>query len=37
MSDVASSPYFGGACVLTISYPDVAPGDRVKGRLTRHP
>jgi len=29
----ASSPYFDEERVLTISYPDVAPGDRVKGRL----
>src|SRR5262249_4696006 len=29
----ASSPYFDEERVLTISYPDVALGDRVKGRL----
>ena len=29
----SSSPYFDEERILTISYPDVAPGDRVKGRL----
>jgi TPR repeat protein/transglutaminase-like putative cysteine protease len=28
-----SSPYFDEERILTIAYPDVAPGDRVKGRL----
>jgi hypothetical protein len=27
------SPYFDESRIVTISYPDVAPGDRVKGRL----
>ena len=28
-----SSPYFDESRIVTISYPDVAPGDRVRGRL----
>lgn len=28
-----SSPYFDEEHILTIAYPDVAPGDKVKGRL----
>jgi TPR repeat protein/transglutaminase-like putative cysteine protease len=28
-----SSPYFDEERILTIAYPDVAPGDRVRGRL----